>query len=280
MPREFLRSHLLTDRSFFAYFNEVGATEILDPETERRLYKRYEQKNDIAARDRILESCLRFVVKLAHRFTNDVDLMKDLLSAGNLGLMRALERFDPKYKTRFLSYATNWVLLEMREELNDTDQVVMPRWRKKAVSKIKRVQARIKAREGIEAEVERIREETGLSKNQVKNLQAEVIHFKPLADHNVSVEENLDESILLGERKAMIKQLVDYLPSRERFVVRAYFGLSNGMTGTTLNLKQIAAWLGCTSERVRQIKADGLKKIRRYLQRAQINHTNWGALLL
>lgn len=276
MPREHLRSHLLTDRSFFTYFNEVGATEILDPETERKLFSRYKHKKDIEARDRLLESCLRFVVKLAHRFTNNIDLMKDLLAAGNLGLMRALDRFDPNRNTRFLSYATNWVLLEMREELHDTDQVSMPRWRQKAVIKIKRAKARIRAREGIEADIGRLSDETNLTTDQVASLKIEALHFKPLTEHVTRAPENLDEDILATERKAIIKQLVDHLPSRERFVVRAYFG----MAGITMNLKQIASFLGVTSERVRQIKVDGLDKIERYLRRARINHTNWGASLL
>jgi len=268
-----LRSHLLTDRSFHTYFNEVGATKILDPETERKLFKRYKQRKDLAARDRLLESCLRFVVKLAHRFTNNVDLMKDLLAAGNLGLMRALDRFDPNRNTRFLSYATNWVLLEMREELHDTEQVSMPRWRQKAISKIKRVQARIRAREGIEADIERLSDETDLTTEQVASLKIEALHFKPLADHIASVPENLDENVLSAERKAIIKQLVDHLPARERFVVRAYFGM--GSTETPMNLKQIATFLGVTSERVRQIKADGLDKIERYLRRERIVEKTW-----
>lgn len=276
VPREVLRSHLLTDRSFYTYFNEVGATKILDPETERKLYWRYTHKKDIEARDRLLESCLRFVVKLAHRYTNNVDLMKDLLAAGNLGLMRALDRFDPNRNTRFLSYATNWVLLEMREELHDRDQVSMPRWRQKAVCKIKGAQARISAREGVEADIERLSNETNLTTDQVASLKIEGLHFKPLTDQVTHAPENLEDNILTAERKAIVKQLVDQLPSRERFVVRAYFG----MAGITMNLKQIAAFLGVTSERVRQIKADGLEKIERYLRRARIIRTNWGASLL
>ncbi len=276
MPREFLRSHLLTDRSFCTYFNEVGATKILDSETERKLFRLYKNKKDSEARDRLIKSCLRFVVKLAHRYTNNLDLMKDLLAAGNLGLMRALERFDLKHNTRFLSYATYWVLLEMREELHEVNPVSIPRWRQKATRKIKRAQAKIRAREGIEADIERLSHETNLTMSQVTSLKVEEIHFKPLADHVISTPANLDDNILNTERRTMVKQLVNHLPSRERFVVRAYFG----MAGMTMNLKQIAAFLGVTSERVRQIKTDGLEKIERYLRRERIVSTNWEASLL
>ena len=276
MPRAVLRSHLLSDRSFYAYFNEVGATKILDPETERKLFWRYTHKKDLEARDLLLKSCLRFVVKLAHRYTNNVDLMKDLFAAGNLGLMRALERFDPNRNTRFLSYATYWVLLEMREELYGTDQISLPRWRQKAVRKIKRVKAKIRAREGVEADIQRLSDETDLTLDQVACLDIEELHFKPLTDYTASAPENMDDNILGTERKAIIKQLVDNLPARERFVVRAYFGMS----GISMNLEQIAAFLGITSERVRQIKAAGLKKVERYLRRARIINTNWGASLL
>jgi len=264
------------DSNTARYYNDVSKTEILDAKTERELFRRYRRKKDPAARERILHSALRFVIKLARRYGRDPDMTKDLISAGNIGLLKAFDRYDPKRGTRFLSYAASWVLLEMRNELYNAGTVTMPLWRQKALGKISQTNARALVRNGCVATAKELEREVDLTPTQLKHLQeCEHLHITDLAESDLlrphgsngymhhPVGKMLDGLAINKESRAILGQLMrGNLTSKEQFVVKAYFG----WVADPMSLRQIASVLVMSSERVRQIKTDALERLERKLR--------------
>jgi len=246
------------DENFARYYADVGRTKILDAATERKLFQLYKRKKDLAARDKIIGSCLRFVVKLAHRYSNDVDQLKDLISAGNIGLLVALDRYDPKYKTRFLSYATYWVLLHIRNELHAADLIAMPLWRQKQLRKVRRVRASSSAQNGEDPSEEQICDELDITPAQLRKLQVESFHYVPVEHAGLS-NNGTEARTMNAEAAVLLRQVLGALAVKEQFVLRAYFGLASD----PMSLQQIAKVLGVTSERVRQVKVEALKQLKR-----------------
>lgn len=253
------------DDNFARYYNDVGRTEILNAATERQLFKLYRKSKDRVARDKIVEGCLRFVVKLAHQYTSDLDQLKDLISAGNVGLLVAIDRFDPDRGTRFLSYATHWVLLHIRGELQSDSLVSMPLWRQKAVRRIRRLKSTSNTQKGIDPTDEEICYEADLSSSQLQKLRVESFCYVPL--EGAALSNNGTESRTINaESVDILRQMLGTLGVKEQFVLRAYFGL----VADPMSLRQIASVLGVCSERVRQIKSDALGKLRRNFRSAAI----------
>lgn len=251
------------DANFSRYYNEVGRFQILDAETELKLFLKYQKDGDLDARDRLLGNCLRFVVKLASKFTDDPDKLKDLISSGNEGLMYALKRYDPAYNTRFLSYATNWVLLAMRNELSNSELVSVPLWYQKTVRKIRRVKSSVQASEGSQPSEEQICSETDITPAQLRRLKIERFHYTPLEFTRLSTN-GTETRVINEEAKTIIEDFLQVLPSKESFVLRAYFGF---IADEPWSLKQISNVIGTSSERIRQIKVKALKRLRRYMER-------------
>lgn len=246
------------DDNFARYYRDVGQTEMIDAATERKLFWHYKYRKNLAARDRIIENCLRFVIKLARRYTHDMDTLKDLIAAGNEGLLFALDRYDPKRNTRFLSYATYYVLLYIRSELHNAGLVAMPLWRQKTIRKVQRIKNRSASSDGYPPDTNTICEEADVTPAQLEKLRVEKFHYTQI-DH-VFVSTNGNESRTINEQaKDVLNKLLLGLGSKEQFVLRSYYGLVTD----PMSLKQIANVLGVSSERVRQIKVDALHSLRR-----------------
>jgi len=262
------------DRCFHRYYDEVGHTETLTPEVEYKYAERYVKsrkankkskraKIDILARDKLIHNCLRSVVKIATQFSRDADIAKDLISAGNLGVFHALEKYELNRNTRFLSYATYWIQFYIREELDNADLISMPRWRQKAIRKIKQVNTRYISREGRNAKDEEICAETELSSVQLGRLQQVTqLHFSTIASllcYSPTDNQEIFRQTLDQETKDALVQCLKVLGPKQNFVVRAYFG----MVTDPMSLHQIARIIGVSSERVRQVKVEALKRLRK-----------------
>lgn len=256
------RGKFTRDRSFQTYYNEVGRTEMLNAREELELFKRYKKKKDPAARDKLVNNCLRSVVKIANSYSRNPETVKDLISAGNMGILEALERYDPSHKTRFLSYATYWIQLHIRTELSNAGLVTMPAWRQKALRKVRKAKAEVAKQEGRDASDEEIREATALSETQLQRLQVDKFQYAPVDVVNPALKAN-DTSILSAaidhETRDTLNAYLKALSVKEQFVVRAYFGL----VLEPMSLRQIANLLGVSSERVRQIKVDALGRLKK-----------------
>lgn len=296
------------------YYHDVSKVEPLDAKTEHELLIQYKATKDPAIRSRIIQSNLRFVVKLARRFcSNNQDVLMDLISSGNMGLMRALEKYEPDRNVRFLTYATSWVLLFMRQELRNCDIVSMPVWRRKALGRIKKAKEQIATQEGRQVETRDLGDTVGMSDTCLKHL--EIAHFQYVPEeavsnnakaltHTDSAPLRPDEQLMKMQQRELIESILRTLPIKERSILCNYYGLAaetrnygnnvrdilitmrnelqtdlanNGLGDkisisrvtyydtTPWSLRRIGATLCVSSERVRQVKFEVLRYIKRRL---------------
>ncbi|MDA0707031.1 MAG: sigma-70 family RNA polymerase sigma factor [Proteobacteria bacterium] len=255
------------------YLSEIGISPLLSADEERQ-FSRRAQHGDESARQRMIESNLRLVVKIARRYLHRGMPLLDLIEEGNLGLIHAVEKFDPERGFRFSIYATWWIRQTIeRAIMNQSGAVRLP------IHIIKDINACLRA-------ARRIRSETG----EVPDAQAIAAYLQRdvadverlLALHNrvaVQVDSVADESGLerLHARRELepancaqrevVKKIVDRwvctLEDKQRAVVDRRFGL-HGCRSATLG--EIGEEIGVTRERVRQIQLDALKNLRAMME--------------
>jgi len=260
------------------YYRDVGRVTgtPLTPELELELFYKHRDDHDERARDRLIHNCLRQVIKIAHQFTQENVSTEQLISAGNVGIMHALDKYDPSYNTRFLSYATYWIKHYIKMELLDRHIVTIPPLQQKLRSQISRVQENYRAQCGELAGMSHVCHVLGITEKQMsrnsmlhteqheyrigqlKTSQTNALYATGTNGTN-SIEE------LLGNRelKRSLDLVISMLPVKDQFVIRAYYG----MLGTPLTLKQIARYLCLSSERVRQLKVIALRRLQRAAKR-------------
>lgn len=258
-----------TDQTVRNYVIDLSKVVIVPPEVEKELFSAYKNSGCIESRNKLIESGLRFVVKVAQKFSKDLEHQKALISAGNEGLLVAIDRFDPTRGTRFLSYATWWVVLYIREELHRQSVVAIPIWRKKTARKVRAMQQKLEEELGREATLTELTDVSGLSTNQL----TDILSDPPVTTSIDGVTQELahDHSLEVDFSNRSADKLINYilmtLPVRERFILHAYFGF---ITDPPMSLKQISIILGISSERVRQVKIEALASFRRVLAEYQV----------
>jgi len=259
------------------YLNEIGFSPLLTPEEEVH-YARLARAGDPAGRRRMIESNLRLVVKIARRYLNRGLSLLDLIEEGNLGLIRAVEKFDPEKGFRFSTYATWWIRQTIERGLmNQTRTVRLPIHVLKEIYSYQRA-ARELARqldhdpspEEIAAElhkpVEEVRRLLGLNERTTSfdtpfSADSDRSLLDTLADsQNVDPAEALQNSDLAESIQQWLKELT----AKQRDVVARRFGLLGHESAT---LEEVGQEIGLTRERVRQIQVEALRRLRDILER-------------
>jgi RNA polymerase primary sigma factor len=214
------------ERSSQTYFNEISEFNPLSREEEYSLWERYRKNNDINARDKLINSNLKFVASVARGYQGLGLSYSDLIAEGNCGLMKAIDRFDYEKGYKTISYSVWWIKQAILEAL--------------------------KERTGIEGE----------SLPQDYEKQNSLNDDEYTVD-NIVKDEYIDYStvddVKTDELKSIIIDLIDCLTEREKYVISEYFGLESKKC---LTLEDIGSNIGLTKERVRQIKEKALKKLR------------------
>jgi len=274
-PREWVDHNESMDATRL-YLREIGAARLLTAEEEVELARAI-AKGDDAARKRMIESNLRLVVKIARRYLNRGLPLLDLIEEGNLGLIRAVEKFDPERGFRFSTYATWWIRQTIeRAIMNQTRTIRLPIHVVKEINTYLRAARRLSQELDHDPSAEEIADLLDKPLQDVERMlgfneriaSVDVPHGrdsdKPLVDAiaDVSVEEPT-EHLLAEDIHAHLERWLDKLNPNQREVVMRRFGLQGHDNST---LEQVARELGVTRERVRQIQIDALRRLRLILE--------------
>jgi RNA polymerase nonessential primary-like sigma factor len=258
------------------YLSEIGHTHLLTAE-EEILLSRLAQQGDGAARQRMIVSNLRLVVKIARRYLNRGLALLDLIEEGNLGLMRAVEKYDPERGFRFSTYATWWIRQTIeRAIMNQTRTIRLPIHIVKEINSYQRVARRLTQALDHEATPEEIAALLDRPADEVKwamRLNERVGSLDiPIGEEGersqidtIADENSLDPSELLqnADISANIDRWLAELNDKQREVVMRRYGLRGYDVGT---LEEVGEQIGVTRERVRQIQIDALRRLRHILE--------------
>lgn len=254
------------------YLKEIGSIPLLTQEQEQELAKR-KAEGDTLAGQKLVEANLRLVVSIAKRYTGRGMSFLDLVQEGNIGLMKAVEKFDYAKGYRLSTYATWWVKQSVTRALADQSRTIrLPVHMVEAVNRVRRAQRALAVRLGRESSNEEIGKEVGMSEKRVTELMqssGDTVSLEtPVGDEdgsnlgdfvaddaNASTEEKA-ESVFLREE---IDQMLQGLNPREREVIVLRFGLE---TGHPMTLEEVGKRFKVTRERIRQIETAALRKLR------------------
>ena len=259
------------------YLNEIGFSPLLTAE-EEVYFSRKALKGDESSRKRMIESNLRLVVKIARRYMNRGLALLDLIEEGNLGLIRAVEKFDPERGFRFSTYATWWIRQTIeRAIMNQTRTVRLPihvvkeiniylRAARKLAQTLDREPSPEDVAEMLDQPIDVVKRMLGLNERIASvDSPSPYDSDKTLLD-TLPDEQNLDPSKLLqnNDVKEHIDTWLSLLSDKQCAVVERRFGLHGSEVST---LEEIGNELGVTRERVRQIQIEAIKRLRQILQR-------------
>jgi RNA polymerase nonessential primary-like sigma factor len=259
------------------YLSEIGYSPLLTP-VEEVTFARRAQQGDAAARKRMIESNLRLVVKIARRYMNRGLALLDLIEEGNLGLIRAVEKFDPERGFRFSTYATWWIRQTIERGLmNQTRTIRLPIHVVKEINvylRAARQLAQTLDREPSPEDVAALLEKPIGEVKRMMGLNERVTSVdvprapdsdKSLLD-SIPDEQNTDPSVIIQDTDVQmhIDLWLSKLNEKQRAVVERRFGLHGREIAT---LEEVGNELGVTRERVRQIQMEALKRMREILER-------------
>jgi RNA polymerase nonessential primary-like sigma factor len=263
------------------YLNEIGASPLLSAEQERELARRV-REGDFAARQKMIERNLRLVVNIAKHYLNRGIPLLDLVEEGNLGLIHALEKFDPARGFRFSTYATWWIRQNIeRAIMNQSRTIRLPVHVVKELNQVLRTLRGLESAGTTEAKAEEIAQLLERSVVDVRRILALNEHTASLdapldVDPNLSIGESLaddqaltpEAQIQIAEMETLVREWIDLLGDKQRMVIERRYGL-NGCEVQTL--EALAEDLGLTRERVRQIQIEALTQLRRIMRRRGIS---------
>jgi RNA polymerase primary sigma factor len=262
------------------YLREIGREKLLTPAEEVQLARRI-KRGDKAARERMITANLRLVVKIATDYANMGLPLTDLISEGNIGLMKAVERFDPKKGGKLSTYAVWWIKQSIKRALaNQSKMIRVPVHQGEKMAKVRRLAERMTLDLGREPSDEELAEEVGLTAAKVAELKTPAARPASLdaligqgngdtALGEVIPDENAADPFLELREKDLregLTGLLAVLTPRERTIVRLRYGLGGARERT---LEEIGVKLGITRERIRQIQVVALKKLRREMGRKE-----------
>ena len=254
------------------YMQSIGQFRLVSQKEEAQLAKRI-AKGDQEARDILISSNLRLVVKIAHDFKGLGLPLLDLISEGNIGLMRAVEKFDPSKGAKLSSYAAWWIKQSMRRALaNQARTIRIPVQSASKIGKIQNAKAKLTQTLGREPTDKEIATEINLTERTVTGLRqgkASTIslfdpiqngaegEFKDILPDDKTIAPN--DIVQDDETLQLMMKMVAKLPERERVILKLRFGLDGGKPKT---LEEVSHAIGRTRERVRQIQNQALERLR------------------
>jgi RNA polymerase primary sigma factor len=276
---EKLRREPGVDHALRQYLKEISKVPLLKPEQERSLANKVRRGN-LEAKQALISANLRLVVFMAKKFTGRGLSLLDLIEEGNLGLIRAAEKFQPRRGFRFSTYATWWIRQSIQRGLaNHGSTVRVPVHIAEAVGKVLRAQEQLASKLGREPLLEETATRAKISPQRVAELlkvsqhslsldariggglDSESRSFAELLEDADSAKP--DEGVFKEMEHSRLQRLLAKLPAKERGILAARFGLDDGKA---LTLEETGKRFGLTRERIRQIEVQSLRRLRQFIR--------------
>jgi len=272
------------DTAIKLYLREIGQVKLLTPAEEIDLAAKI-KKGDKKARELMIKANLRLVVKIARDYEGIGLPLLDLISEGNIGLMKAVERFDPKKGGKLSTYGSWWIKQSIKRALaNQSKTIRLPVHLVDKISKMRRLSMWMQEELGREPTDEELAGELGMTAARVGQMRLAAIRpaslDAPIGDEDsnsyaeivedenaTSPYEDLEEKTVTG----MLQDMVKHLDTREATILRYRFGLDGG---TEKTLEQVGEKFGVTRERVRQIQNLALRKLRKMIEKIENEKKN------
>ncbi len=267
------------DTAIKLYLREIGQVKLLTPQEEIVLAGRI-KKGDKKAREQMIKANLRLVVKIARDYEGIGLPLLDLISEGNIGLMKAVERFDPKKGGKLSTYGSWWIKQSIKRALaNQSKTIRLPVHLVDKISKMRRIGMRLQEELGREPTDEELADELDMTATRVRQMRMASIRpaslDAPIGDDDsnnfsdvvedenaTSPYDNLEDKTVTD----MLQEMVKHLDPREATILRYRFGLDGG---TEKTLEEVGEKFGVTRERVRQIQNLALRKLRKMIEKLE-----------
>ena len=268
----------IVDRaSLNGYLREINRIKLLTADQEKELAYRI-QAGDLEAREHMIKANLRLVVSIAKNYNGRGLTLMDLIEEGNIGLMRAVEKFDPGEETRFSTYATWWIKQGIRRALVNTVKTVrIPSYLVEVISRLRQKMAMLEQELGRQPTIHELAHALDLGEGNLKLLRRAMraettgggtvsLDAMPAA-HDTIIDEKMQRPEEVFFRRydlGKIDELLDAVSDREAMILRLRFGLDRDEK-EPLTLKEIGQRIGLTRERVRQIEAEALRRLQKIM---------------
>jgi RNA polymerase primary sigma factor len=268
-----------TDIGLNRYLREIGRFALLTPQEEVELAKKI-KKGDTAARERMINANLRLVVTIARDYVNLGLPLLDLISEGNIGLTKAVERFEPTKGAKLSTYAMWWIKQSIKRALaNQSKTIRLPVHLADKLAKMRRVSLQMSDELGREPTDDELGEELGIASDKITRLKS--VGIRPASlDASIGDDDSTEFGEVIGDDEAQspfellrdknlrgeLDGLLEVLDARENKIISERFGLGGGNPKT---LENVAKNFGITRERIRQLQNVALAKLRRALSKKE-----------
>jgi len=269
-----------SDTGLNRYLREIGRIALLTPQQEIELAAKIKKGGDAAARERMINANLRLVVTIAHDYANLGLPLLDLISEGNIGLTKAVERFDPAKGAKLSTYAMWWIKQSIKRALaNQSKTIRLPVHLVDKIAKVRRVSLQMSDELGREPTDDELGEEIGIASEKVARLKS--VGIRPASlDAPIGDDDSTEFGEIIDDEQAQtpfellrdkdllheMDGVLDVLDKREKKIISQRFGLKGGKPKT---LEDVGRDFGVTRERIRQLQNIALAKLRRALSKKE-----------